>query len=190
MTLTSDEVIAALTKRLRTLEDRVLKLERKNTDTETKGIGILFSLPDWVSLDSWLAYEDMRRGKKKVPTDGARKMIIKKLGVLREQGHDPNACLDQSSRMGWTDVYAVQEESNGLQRQAGGGEGRRRPEVRSFYDRAQEQGRQAKLGARALLGVLGGCSGLDMPSDKNHPERQRESTVVNQAEFLPEVEAS
>jgi len=185
MILTQADVIADLAKRVRELEDRVLKLE----GGAVKSPGSVFVLPYWIDREAWLAYEDMRKAKKKVPTDRARKLIIKKLEKLKAQGNDPDECLNQSSRMDWTDVYAVQEKNNGLQGQAGrGAGGRGRTETRSFYERAAEQSRQTERGARTLLGVFGGRGNLDYKPDKDRTDAGSESAVDTKAERLPKVE--
>lgn len=64
-------------------------------------------LPDWVNPESWAGFVDMRKAIKKPLTDRAMQLAIGKLGKLRQQGQDPNACLDQSVMNGWQDVYAI-----------------------------------------------------------------------------------
>ena len=54
----------------------------------------------------------MRRAIPKCPfTDRAQMLIIKELDKIRTAGHDPNAALDQSTAMGWKDVYPPREKS-------------------------------------------------------------------------------
>jgi hypothetical protein len=65
----------------------------------------VFLLPDWIPKITWDAYEEMRAKKKKIPTDNARDLIVQMLVKLQSQGNDPIACLEQSIRNGWTDVY-------------------------------------------------------------------------------------
>ena len=72
-----------------------------------------FTLPEWIKKDSWDAYEEMRREKKKIPTDRARELVVMELDKLRDSGQDPSKCLDQSTRCGWTDVYELKEKNNG-----------------------------------------------------------------------------
>ena len=72
---------------------------------------IPFVLPDWIDPEAWAGYEEMRKEKKKVPTARARALVVKELDRLRAAGNDPNACLNQSTRSQWTDVYALKEKS-------------------------------------------------------------------------------
>ena len=66
----------------------------------------MIALPDWVDQEAWDGFCEMRRAMKKIPfTDRAQKMVLKSLYDLRAAGHDPNAALDQSTLMGWRDVF-------------------------------------------------------------------------------------
>lgn len=54
----------------------------------------------------------MRKAIKKAPfTARAEMLILKELYKLKEQGQDPNACLDQSTLNGWRDVYPVKDKA-------------------------------------------------------------------------------
>jgi len=85
-----------------------------------------FVLPEWINQDAWTGYEEMRREKKKVPTDRARDLVVKELESLKAKGHDPTACLEQSTRNGWTDVYELKNGGTnaGLQTSSSGRPGR------------------------------------------------------------------
>jgi len=110
-----------------------------------------FIPPEWINQESWTAYEEMRKEKKKVPTPKARALVVKELEKLRDAGNDPNECLDQSTRNGYTDVYSLKEKSNGLQ--TGGSGGRTEsPKQRRMREAAAEADRN--------LGILPGGSKL------------------------------
>lgn len=67
---------------------------------------LMTALPDWIDQEAWDGFCEMRRAMKKIPfTDRAQKMIVKSLYALKQAGHDPNAALDQSTLMGWRDVW-------------------------------------------------------------------------------------
>lgn len=70
----------------------------------------VIGLPDWIDREAWEGFCEMRRAMKKIPfTDRAQKMILKSLYDLKQAGHDPNAALDQSTLMGWRDVWPPKE---------------------------------------------------------------------------------
>ena len=66
------------------------------------------ALPSWIPQETWDAFVEMRKKTlKKPPTDFALNLILRELFKLRDQGHDPLACLEQSIINGWCDVYAL-----------------------------------------------------------------------------------
>lgn len=66
------------------------------------------ALPSWIPEETWNAFVEMRKKTlKKPPTDFALMLILKELFKLRDLGHDPLACLEQSIVNGWADVYAL-----------------------------------------------------------------------------------
>lgn len=67
------------------------------------------ALPDWMPLDSWSGYLEMRKKIKKAPTDRAVALLIASLGKMRDDGQDIAAVLDKSIKNNWTDVYPIRE---------------------------------------------------------------------------------
>jgi hypothetical protein len=70
-------------------------------------------IPDWVPAEQWNAFLEMRREKKKFPSEHAVRLLVGKLEKLRRDGHDPGAVLDQSTVNNWTDVYGIKDQQNG-----------------------------------------------------------------------------
>lgn len=62
--------------------------------------------PDWWPTKAWENYLAMRKKKRAATTERAVEMILAEVITLRAAGHDPTACLDQSTLKGWTEVYA------------------------------------------------------------------------------------
>ena len=63
---------------------------------------------EWITgLESWRAFEEMRRAKgKRAPfTERARERIIMDLKRLHAQGQDVDNCLWTSVKNGWSGVY-------------------------------------------------------------------------------------
>lgn len=67
----------------------------------------LIELPDFISGESWFAFLDMRKKIRKPATDRACQLLIKKLTMFHNAGHDANAILDQSTVSGWQDLYEL-----------------------------------------------------------------------------------
>lgn len=71
-------------------------------------------LPDWLPLENWEGFLEMRRTIRAPLTVRAMTLVIKTLGDLREQGNDPAAVLDRSILNNWKDVYELRS-TNGKQ---------------------------------------------------------------------------
>jgi hypothetical protein len=80
---------------------------------ESKESNPLIPLPDWMPIDLFLAFVEMRKGIKSPMTAKAEELAIKKLDQLRARGHDPTAVLEQSIRNGWKDLYEIKGDKNG-----------------------------------------------------------------------------
>ena len=64
--------------------------------------------PEWLPLEAWDDFEAMRRAKgNRTPyTAGARKLALRELSKLRNDGHDLEAVLNQSVLNGWAGLFA------------------------------------------------------------------------------------
>lgn len=82
----------------------------------SKALVVVQSLPDWLPLDAWSAYLEMRRKKRAKPTPHAIDLVLKELDRLRGKGHDPTEILNTSTRSNWTDVYEPKDGKNGNSR--------------------------------------------------------------------------
>jgi hypothetical protein len=82
----------------------------KETETkkETKG-AIAIVLPDWMPLETWQAFLAMRKKMKRVPTDHAVDLLIKKLDRFRANGQNIQAVLEKSITSNWQDVFEINE---------------------------------------------------------------------------------
>ena len=99
------------------------------------GYGLLFTLnplaemrpveielPDWIDPEVWAGFVEMRKKKgHRFPfTEYAAKLIIAKLGRLKQEKQDPNAVLDQSTVNGWSGVFPVHDQASGLRNAVAG----------------------------------------------------------------------
>ena len=72
---------------------------------------LLQSFPQWLDIESWTGFEDMRKamGKSKPFTHRAAILVLKELQKIKDAGHCPNAALDQSTLRGWADVWPAKD---------------------------------------------------------------------------------
>ena len=84
-------------------------------ETRVKKVKSILPLPDWLPLQDWNDYLEMRNGKGRGrATNRAKQLVIVKLDELRQSGHDPGAILQQSIVNGWTSVFEIKTgNSNG-----------------------------------------------------------------------------
>jgi len=78
------------------------------TNKETKGATAIV-LPDWMPLETWQAFLAMRKKMKRVPTDHAVDLLIKKLDRFRANGQNIQAVLEKSITSNWQDVFEINE---------------------------------------------------------------------------------
>jgi len=67
------------------------------------------TLPDWLPLEQWNAYLEMRQSIKKPLTDVAKKLAISLLDKLRGEGHDPKLVIEQSVFHSWMGLFPLKE---------------------------------------------------------------------------------
>lgn len=77
----------------------------KDTTTKNKGLD-LSVVPEWLSTQTVQDFAAHRKAIKKPMTQVALTRLITKLDGFRQQGIDPNACLDESIVNGWQGVFA------------------------------------------------------------------------------------
>ena len=86
-----------------------LETERETKkEKETKGATAIV-LPDWMPLETWQAFLAMRKKMKRVPTDHAVDLLIKKLDRFRANGQNIQAVLEKSITSNWQDVFEINE---------------------------------------------------------------------------------
>jgi len=82
---------------------------REEKSREEKTNGRAFALPEWVPVDNWEAWLEVRK-KLKVPnTPRSLLLAVKSLDKLRSAGNDPAAVLDQSTERGWRGLFELKK---------------------------------------------------------------------------------
>jgi len=69
-------------------------------------------LPDWVPVEAWEGWLEMRRTKGAKPTGRALALSIEQLRKLADAGHPPGDVLDQSTRELWLGLFPIKDSQN------------------------------------------------------------------------------
>lgn len=85
---------------------------RAETETEHKTQDLLAIelLPDWVPVQAFENFVEMRRKIKKPLTEHAKELAIKDLARLRDEGESPEAVLNQSTFRCYQGLFPVKQE--------------------------------------------------------------------------------
>lgn len=68
-------------------------------------------LPDWLPMDAWDGYVEMRKRIKKPMTQRAQQLVLKTLADMQAKGLSVAQSLDNSTRNSWVDVYEPKEQA-------------------------------------------------------------------------------
>lgn len=91
-------------------------------------------LPDWLPMDAWEGWIEMRNQRKKPLTGRAVTRALDRLREFREKGQNLTEVLDRSTMNGWTDLYEIRERNNGKSNWGGS------PDRRSSLAKAIDEG--------------------------------------------------
>jgi len=75
-------------------------------------------LPNWIPLETWQAFLEMRKKIKKPPTEKAVELLIAKLEKFKDAGQDIQAVLEKSITSNWQDVFEIKENKTFAQQAA------------------------------------------------------------------------
>jgi len=81
---------------------------RKKKETDH----VVFILPEWVPIQEWEAFVEMREGMKVPFTDHAKSLIVAELEKLANMGQAPADVLNQSVANGWRGVFPLKQQEN------------------------------------------------------------------------------
>lgn len=71
------------------------------------------NLPEWLSIEAWEGYIEMRKEIKKPLTRRAAITALRRLNEMRLEGHDPSQVLDQSTFMCWRGLFPLKGNADG-----------------------------------------------------------------------------
>jgi hypothetical protein len=69
-----------------------------------------FAVPDWIPVEAWTAWLEVRKAKRAANTKHALDLAVRKLDKMRADGQSPAAVLDQSTLRSWTGLFPVRSE--------------------------------------------------------------------------------
>jgi hypothetical protein len=92
-------------------------IEKQKKEKKNKGA---VEIPDWVPLEAWGAFVEMRQRIKKPLTEYAKKLAIDELKNLVDQGQEAKAVINQSVLKSWQGFFAVKAAANGKVSRHGG----------------------------------------------------------------------
>lgn len=95
---------------------RELLKEKKTTKKKEEP----FVLPDWVPVDAWSAFLEMRAKKRNVPTDYAKKLAVNELKKIVDAGEDAETVINRSILKGWAGFFPRGGQTNGKVNKHGG----------------------------------------------------------------------
>ncbi len=72
-----------------------------------------FALPDWVPLEPWSAWLEVRTKVRAPNTPRALAIAIKSLEELRDAGYDPKSVLDLATVRGWRGLFPPKADGQG-----------------------------------------------------------------------------
>jgi hypothetical protein len=72
-----------------------------------------FALPDWIPLEPWNDFLEMRKSVRSSPTEKAKALLVRKLQKLKSEGQDVRTVLEQSIERSWKGVFSVNESLGG-----------------------------------------------------------------------------
>jgi hypothetical protein len=91
------------------------ELEQKAPESAATEVALL---PDWIPLETWAAFLEMRKKIKKPATAHAITLLIAKLDKFRKQGQDVQQVLEKSITSGWQDLFEIKERTTFAQQAA------------------------------------------------------------------------
>jgi uncharacterized protein YdaU (DUF1376 family) len=71
---------------------------------------VALRLPEWLPLENWKAFLEVRKKNKAPNTPRALQLALTELERIKSLGHDPALVLDQSTLKGWKSVYPLKPE--------------------------------------------------------------------------------
>lgn len=77
-----------------------------SSSSSEKSMGA-FAPPDWVPIEAWTAWLEVRKKKRAPNTDEALRLSVLDLERFRDVGQDPRAVLEQSVKRGWQGLFEV-----------------------------------------------------------------------------------
>lgn len=86
-----------------------LPLNSKSKTTPRQNRAVAFVLPDWIPKMQWDAWIESRTKRRNPPTDWVKQLAVRKLEVMKDEGHSPARVLAESAFNGWAGLFIPKE---------------------------------------------------------------------------------
>lgn len=83
-----------------------IRIDKKHP-RKARSSDVSIDLPDWIPIDQWNAYVEMRKFIKAPLSGRAVTLAINELAKLREKGNDPALVLDRSVMNNWKGLFEI-----------------------------------------------------------------------------------
>ena len=106
--LDADDLESNAARNAARMSDAMQEKSREEQSRDTpKASPSAFAFPEWLPLDTWNAFVEMRKKERHPLTAGATKLAISKLETLRASGNDVGAVLENSILGGYRGLFPV-----------------------------------------------------------------------------------
>lgn len=102
-----------------TLSNAESRYTDTDTDTRKQSNGRAVALPDWLPVDAWEAWLEVRAKNRAPNTPRALRLAITELAKLKAAGEDVQAVLEQSTMRGWRGIFAVKDKAASARNESG-----------------------------------------------------------------------
>jgi uncharacterized protein YdaU (DUF1376 family) len=99
----TESVVEVRSQKLEVIYQKPENKKKGRRETET------VELPDWIPRSQWDAWIEARTKRRNPPTNWAKQLAVRKLEVMREEGHSVALILANSAFNGWAGLFPPKE---------------------------------------------------------------------------------
>jgi hypothetical protein len=104
----------------KTGHEREILRTKNTTKNKSNKPAAQIELPEWMPVDAWNGFIEMRKTIKKPMTDRGKELAIEKLKKLLDAGQNIEAVLNESTMNNWQGLFEIKSKPNGKVDKHGG----------------------------------------------------------------------